>query len=159
MPQYLTMSIPVYPVVRKFLAAHYDTQPFLISYYGNPFGAYLQACLDRYPTPEVPSRYYRLSDRLEVGLSVGAARSRFGRNLSPVKIVAFNQFVKRSFIDRLVSETTVRMAYGENTTDSIAHILNRYELSEDEMPLDSAIRYYYRYKLYHQPLVRLKIGR
>jgi hypothetical protein len=147
MPQYLTIEIPVYPVVQKFLAYHYRTSPFVVAYGGNPYGTYLQACLDRFPTQEVPRRYGRLTGRMVVGIPLSSARHRFGRNLSAVKIMAWNKFVLRSFLDQLMRETAVRLEYGETLTTALSRVLERYHLSEDELSLDTLIRYYARHRV------------
>ncbi|KAB7728143.1 hypothetical protein F5984_20575 [Rudanella paleaurantiibacter] len=144
-----TQPIPVYPVVLKFLQFHYGTGPLVIAYDLNPYSSFLRACLDRYPTRTIPRKYRRLTASLMVGMSHWEARHGFGSNLSPQKILDFNEFVKMSFLDKLVGEVRIRTECGMELNEAVMRILQRYELSEDELPLLTVLRYYYRHQKRH----------
>lgn len=145
MPTYVTQQIRVYPVVKKFLSFYYDTDPFVVGAGGNVFSSYLNACLDRYPKKDAPRTYERLTSTLLVGVTPWEARHGFGSQLSPQKIVAFNEFVRSSFLEKLVVETQIRASVGGDILGTIATILERYQLSEEDLPLMSTHRYFYRY--------------
>ncbi|MFD1143021.1 hypothetical protein ACFQ4C_17980 [Larkinella insperata] len=149
MPPYVTTDIRVFPLVRKFLCFHFPTAPFLIGAeingtFTNSFSAYLWACLDRYPRKEEPKAYMRLTDTMTVGTKRWMAAHGFGSSLSPEKVVSFNQFVKKTFLEQMVHETAVRESYGGFVSESIENFLKRYDLDESEMSLETAIRYYTR---------------
>lgn len=150
MPQYLTVPIKVTPLVRRFLASQYATDPFIISYDQNPFASYLHACLDRFPRQDVPRRYNRLTAELVVGIPVWQARHGFGKNLSPLKQLAFNDFVRAVFLDRLVTEVRLRSRLADYSHGSIRSAIEAvyatYGITEDELPFEYALRYYTRYR-------------
>ncbi|WP_234733247.1 hypothetical protein [Tellurirhabdus bombi] len=146
--QYLTVEIPVYPVVKKYLSKYYQTEPyFVVSVDANPFACFLHAHLERRTTTrDEPKDFDDLTDRLTLGISHWTVRHGFGQHIAPVKIRAFNVFVKKVFLTELVREVDIRSARGEKTTAIIRDILERFRLEEDDFPFRTAERYYQRAK-------------
>lgn len=143
-------DIPVSPIVYKFLALHYSIKPFLIQGGGNrafnPYSEFLNNGLDRYRYLDAaePTSYSKLTARLTVAVSGAKSRYGFGAHLTPAKIWSFNEFARRSFMQQLVADARLRATYGDKVQDSITAFLRRYTLTEEELPLDTAMRYYHR---------------
>lgn len=149
-------EIAVEPLVLKFLAHHYTVKPFIIrggNQTFNPYSVFLNGQLDRYRYQDAaePKGFKRLSARLTVAVSEAKSRYGFGHHLTPAKIYAFNEFVRLSYLRQMVTEVDLRVSYGERIDRSVAAFLNRYGITDDELSLDTATRYYRTHRL-HRPL-------
>lgn len=144
--QFVTFEIPVYPLVKKFLAYHYNTSPFEVSNIRNPYSSYLYACLDRYDYRDtvLPKKYNRLTETMTLGVASWRNRSFAAGKISPTKVSCFNDFVRQTFFERLTQEVALRTSLGAGLGASVERVLNRYGLTEDELSLRDALRYYYR---------------
>ncbi len=147
-----TYEIPVYPFVEKFLSAQYDTAPFMLSgtgsgYGSNPYASFLYASLARYgyQDDELPRKYARLTARLTVGISAWVVRHGAGAKLTPAKISAFNDFVGQLFYEKLTEEVALRTSFGAGLRQSAQRFLDRYGITEEELSIDTVLRYYARY--------------
>lgn len=146
--RYATFEIRVYPLVKKFLAYHYATAPFEVSNIRNPYSSYLYACLDRFDhrDTKLPRKYEQLTDTLTLGVANWRSRA-FGAGLiSPTKVSAFNDFVRQLFFEKLTAEVALHTAFGAGLKVATQRFLDRYGISEDELPIDTALRYYARHR-------------
>lgn len=143
-----TYDIPVYPLVEKFLSAQYDTKPFMLTAYSNPYAGFLYASLDRYGhmDAKTPRKYNRLTATLTVGVPAWVARYGAGAKLTPQKISVFNDFASQLFFEKMTAEVAIRMQFGAGLKASVLRFLDRYGISEDELSLDTVLRYYARYR-------------
>lgn len=139
-----TYDIPVYPLVNKYLSYHYPTKPFLISSVKNPYASYLDGCLDRYDVreSEMPRKYQQLTDKLTIGISAWHIKRTAAGKLSPRKISAFNDFVRQMFFEKLADEVSLRTSAGMGIQKATGLFLSRYGITEDELPIRIALRYY-----------------
>lgn len=146
--RYVIFEIRVYPLVRKFLAHHYATGPFPLNCTSNSFASYLYACLERYNhfDTRIPRKYDRLTDTLTVGISPWVERYGNGSKLTPAKVGAFNDFVRQRFFETMAQEMAMRTAFGMGVKEAAQRFLLRYGITEDDLPLDIALRYYARYR-------------
>lgn len=146
----LTFDIQVYPLVAKFLAHHYQTRPFEVSNVSNPYSSYLYACLDRYDHRDTQQLQPRKKGRLTATLTIGVSRWRVksfaSGQISAHKVSCFNDFVKQMFFEKLTHEVALRTALGMGLKAATERFLKRYELSEDELSIDTALRYYARWR-------------
>lgn len=148
--QPVQFEIQVAPVVYKYLAHHYPVKPFLIQGGGNkafnPYSEFLNNGLERYRylDAERPASFAKLTARLPVAVSACKDRYGFGSQLTPAKIWSFNEFVRRSFMRQLVADAQLRASYGDKVQTSITNFLRRYTITEDELSLEVAMRYYHR---------------
>lgn len=139
-----TYDIRVYPLVLKFLSYHFPTDPFLISSVKNPYASYLDGCLDRYDIreKEMPKKYDQLTSLLTVGISNWHIKRTAASRLSPKKVAAFNDFVRQMFFEKLTSEVALHTSLGAGVKTATSNFLDRYAISEDELPIEIALRYY-----------------
>jgi hypothetical protein len=142
----LTQSIQVLPLVRKFLAKHYTIEPFQLSAINNPFAMFLLNSLDVYPSKEEVQGFDKLSATLEVSMTKKQVRYHgYGRHFNQKKVFAFSSFVRSYFMQVAVREMDVRVQKGESVVKAAQAILKRYDLSEDELSLDSLTRHFRAY--------------
>ncbi|GAB2571921.1 hypothetical protein [Spirosoma areae] len=143
-----TYVIPVYPLVEKFLSAQYDTQPFMLTANSNPYAGFLYASLERYGhmDAKLPRKYHRLTATLTVGVPHWVSRYGAGAKLTPQKISVFNDFVSQLFFEKLTAEVAMRMEFGAGLKASVQRFLDRYGITEEELSLDTVLRYYARYR-------------
>ncbi|RYC69767.1 hypothetical protein [Spirosoma sordidisoli] len=146
--RYVTFDIRVYPLVRKFLAYHYGTAPFEVSNVSNPYSSYLYACLDRYDHRDTqrPRKFSRMTDTLTLSVSTWRVKSFAVGMMSPTKQASFNDFVRDLFFEKLASEVAVATSFGVGIKTAIQRFLDRYGITERELSIGLAIRYYYRYR-------------
>lgn len=144
--QTVTYDIRVYPLVLKFLSYHYATSPFGVSSvrYSNPFASFLHGCLDRYDTREeqMPRKYEQLTARLTVGISYWHIKKFGSGKLSAQKVSAFNDFVRQLFFEQLTREVSLHTFLGMGIKTATQQFLDRYGITEDELPIGVALRYY-----------------
>lgn len=149
-PSRVTFDIKVYPLVAKFLAHHYNTKPFEVSNVSNPYSSYLYACLDRYDHRDTQQLQPRKKSRLTATLTIGISRWRIksfaGGQISAHKVSCFNDFAKQMFFEKLTSEVALRTALGMGLKAATERFLHRYDISEDELSIDTALRYYARWR-------------
>jgi hypothetical protein len=141
------MSIRVYPLVKKFLAYHYDIAPFPVASLGNPYATYLHAQLDRRDhrdSCDLPKKYNKLTDKLTIGVGEWRGRMFGSHSISAYRVAAFNDFARQMFFDKLTVEVSIRTSLGEGLKAAMQGFLDRYEITEDELPIKTAIEYYYR---------------
>lgn len=140
----VTYAIHVYPLVLKFLSYHYDTSPFQLINVKNPYASYLQGCLDRYDSREMqlPRKYEQLTARLTIGISKWHIKRCAAGKLSPQKVAAFNDFVKQMFFEKLTTEVAMHTALGLGVKTAIEQFLVRYDIVEEELSIEMAMRYY-----------------
>ena len=112
----------------------------------NPYAAYLHACLERYARPVESVRYARLTDELTIGISQWQVRHGFGGKLSPEKLAAFDGIVRQGFLSSALLETALRVKHGAAIVPTLTEILARYDFTEDDIPLETMVRYFYRYR-------------
>ncbi|UHG93451.1 hypothetical protein [Spirosoma oryzicola] len=141
-----TFTIPVYPLVLKFLSSQYNTEPFTLGGYSNPYAGFLYNSLDRYChfDTRLPRKYSRLTAELTIGIPAWVQRYGAGAKLTPQKISVFNDFVRQMFFEKMAEEVTLRMSYGMGIKASVERFLNRYGITEEELSLQTALRYYAR---------------
>lgn len=148
MPAVKTLSIPVYPLVEKFLTSQFGSDPFLLSAYSNPYSGFLYNSLDRYgyTDAKMPKKYGFLTASLTVAIPTWVVRHGAGGKLTPQKISVFNDFVLQLFFEKMTTEVALRMSLGAGLRMSIERFMNRYGITEEELSLDRALRYYARYR-------------
>jgi hypothetical protein len=149
MPNVVTQTIAVYPVVRKFLAKHYPIAPFALKAANNPFAAYLLNALDSYQCKKEVKDFKKLTATLDVSMTKSQIREYYyAKHFNQQKLVRFNEFVKQTFLQVASREMAARIESGKGLYDKGVYeaarmILDRYDLTEDEMGLDTLVRYYY----------------
>ena len=149
MPAHKTLSIPVYPLVQKFLTSQFGSDPFLLTAYSNPYSGFLYNSLDRYgyTDAKIPKKYKFLTSSLTVAIPAWVVRHGAGGKLTPQKISVFNDFVLQLFFEKMTTEVTFRMGFfGAGLRMSIERFMNRYGITEEELSLERALRYYARYR-------------
>lgn len=140
------LEVRVYPLVKKFLSHHYDTAPFGLDYLRNPYATYLHAQMDRRDvrdSRDLPKKYEKLTDRLTVSVAGWRGRN-YGISISPYREAAFNDFVRQMFFEKMADEVSIRISMGQGLKAAIMNFLHRYNVTEDELPIKTAIEYYYR---------------
>lgn len=147
MPAVKTLSIPVYPLVQKFLTAQYGDSPMLLSANSNPYAGFLYASLERYNYIDAkkPRKYEALSSSLAIAIPAWVVRYGNGGKLTPQKISVFNAFVLKLFYEKMTSEVAIRMSFGGGLRRSVELFLLRFGITEEELSMDTALRYYARY--------------
>lgn len=146
MSVHLTETIRVAPLVRKFLSKHYDTFPFRLHGKNNPYGAFLINSLDNLPAKESFRQYESLTAEMQVSLTDNQIRTqKNARHFNPQKLIAFNAFVQQSFLQMATREMVVRVETGEKVIRAAELILKRYDMTEDDLSLDTLVRYYNAY--------------
>jgi hypothetical protein len=148
MASQVTYDIRVYPLVKKFLAHQFDTKPFTVSPVDNYFSTYLFGCLDRYDhrDTQIPKKFTLMSDTLSIGIAQWRIKAFAGGTISPAKVCAFNDFVRQAFFEKLATEVVMKLYFGVGIKTAIQQFLDRYGITEDELPIEMAIRYYGRYR-------------
>ena len=141
-------SIPVYPLVAKFLSAQYTVTPFRLGAYENPYAGFLYNSLDRYGHRDtrLPRKYDRLTARLSISIPRWVGQYGAGTKLTPQKISVFNDFVRQLFFEKMTAEVALRMSFGHAIKPSVEQFLDRFGITEEELPLETALRYYNRYR-------------
>ncbi|MNS86552.1 hypothetical protein D3C72_1204600 [compost metagenome] len=145
---HIVLKIAVKPQVKKYITYKHNTSPFVLTK-NNKYGMFLRKCIVRLndhkkeSTVKLDSIVY--SEELCIRISEDMWR-RIGNYIHPQNQIDFNSFVEMDLQDEFFKHCDNAIYNKIQIKRSIYDFLDKYDITEDELPFKTMEKQYYREK-------------
>lgn len=159
----LSIKVPVKPYIKNFIVKYSGKEPIDLSA--------RNSCLicdkmnDLLTRPqrylygkESPASLQKYEEKITFVLNSKQVH-KYGFDLSPEKIIHFNNFVDKLIKDRLfiLLDSMIALNPRTNTDQTIRNFLQEYDLEEAGLRFRTLVKSYQRYKEAEKPLLKVKV--
>lgn len=154
----IKITIPTRSYLKKFIAASNDVEPFKITMKRCHFSAILMEPLqkDKVVLKQKEIEKIRWNDELVcIFDSIALREKKFWVSLEAITLIDYR--LKSLFDDALVNFININHTKGSYIEDNILKFLDYYQISDDDLSLETAQKMYYRARYPQHSITREKI--